>query len=111
MKTSIPRSPRPPRKIRPGYQAAHLHGSFNHGILHPAPQAVVADFLSRVAATEDSTERLAWAQRAIGALMAFTAINVGGCGTAFFHKDVFARLAALTGETPDQLVLMAGVVR
>ncbi|WP_341522975.1 hypothetical protein AABC73_06895 [Pseudomonas sp. G.S.17] len=109
----LPKSarPLPSRRQNPGLEPARLYGSFNSGILPADPMVVIEDLLRRVAITEDPSQKLMQAQRAIGAFMGFTAINAGGCGNAFFHKDVFARLAALTGETPDHLVTMAGVAR
>lgn len=113
MKTSIPQSPRPlpTRKAKPGLEPARLYGSFNPGIQPARPKAVIEDLLRRVAITADPAQKLMQAQRAIGALMGFMATNLDGCGNGFFHKDVFARLAELTGETPDNLVTMAGVAR
>lgn len=113
MKSAIPKSPRPLqiRNPKPGLHPARLHGSFNFGIRTAEPKDVIENLLNRVATTQNSMEKLAQAQRTIGALMGFTAIGVGGCGSAFFHKDVFTRLAELTGETPDNLVTMAGVAR
>lgn len=111
MKAAIPKSPRPLRKPRPGLAPACLHGSFNFGLLQVSPKDIIADLLIRVADAQSAPEKLVQAQRTIGALMAFTAANLDGCGTGFYHKDVFAQLAALTGETPDQLVYMAGGTR
>jgi hypothetical protein len=43
--------------------------------------------------------------------MALNAAQVGKAGFVFFHRDVFSRLSVLTGETPNDLVAMAGVAR
>jgi len=90
---------------------ARLHGSFNSGLHQPTAQQVVDEFIRRVELTTDSSQRGMQAQRAIGALMALTAFNADRAGNAFFHKDVFARLAQLTGTNPNELVTCAGVAR
>lgn len=87
---------------------ARLHGSFNYGITQLSAEEVVGEFLRRVEITPDQPEKTMQAQRVIGALMALTALAAPGAGSGFFHKDVFRRLAELTGETPTNLVTMAG---
>lgn len=112
MKASIPKTVRPIPTRRPIPKCpASLHGSFNSGSLSVDPKAVIEDLLMRVSLTEDRVQKLMQAQRVIGALMGFTAINVGGCGFVLYHREVFARLADLTGETPEHLVVLAGVAR
>lgn len=90
---------------------AKLHGSFNSGLWRATGQEIVLDLLRRVELTPDHCQRDMQAQRTIGALMALTAFDADEVGSAFFHKDVFARLAKLTGKTPTQLVVAAGVAR
>lgn len=87
---------------------ARLHGSFNYGIEQLSAEQVIGEFLRRVQITAVPSEKAMQAQRAIGALMALTALAVPGAGSGFFHRDVFRRLAELTGETPTSLVQMAG---
>jgi hypothetical protein len=113
MSTPIPKSkrPLPTRKLKPGLEPARLAGSFNPGSIFGDPKTIIDDLLSRVAITDVHSQKLMQAQRVIGALMGFSAINTGGCAAASVHKDVFNRLAELTGETPDNLVVMAGTAR
>lgn len=101
---SIPKSKRPLPS-----SPSRLHGSFNGGLNTLSAPATVEEFLRRAELTADPDQRLMQAQRVIGALMALTSIGAPGVLSAFFHKDVFARLATLTDETPDALVAMAGV--
>ncbi|KGS16290.1 hypothetical protein [Pseudomonas coronafaciens] len=103
MKAVIPRSPRPIPNT-----PAKLHGSFNTGARSWTGGDVVAELLRRVELTPDPAERAMQAQRAIGGLMALTAIGAPGIGSAFTHRDFFSRLSALTGSTPDELVTAAG---
>ncbi|QLF92288.1 hypothetical protein HW090_03350 [Pseudomonas sp. ABC1] len=90
---------------------ARLYGSFNYGLRKADHSEILDDFVWRVEREPDVQKRLMHAQRAIGALMALTAVNFPGASCIFFHKDVFARLSAMTGATPDQLVAMAGGAR
>lgn len=104
MTKPIPRRPIPDTPSK-------LAGSFSSGLHVPGPEQILTDLLGRVEREPDRAKRLMQAQRAIGALMALNAAQVGQAGGLFFHKDVFARLSALTGETPNDLVVMAGVAR
>jgi hypothetical protein len=88
-----------------------LQGSFMSGILQPTGQEVVLGMIRRVELTPDLDQRRMQAQRAIGALMALTAFNADGVGSASFHKLVFARLAELTEMGQVELVTCAGVAR
>lgn len=103
MKAFIPKSKRPIPNT-----PAKLHGSFNTGSRSWSGGDVIAELLRRVELTPDPTERAMHAQRAIGGLMALTAIGAPGIGSVFTHRDVFSRLSALTGSTPDELVKAAG---
>lgn len=104
MKASIPKSKRPlpssPWK---------LYGSFNPFFDKRSARDVLDEFIRRAELTVDPEHRLMQAQRAIGALMALTSFGVKEALSAETHQDTFARLSALTGETPDALVTMAGV--
>ncbi|NNA76734.1 hypothetical protein HBO13_29305 [Pseudomonas lactis] len=111
MSKPIPKSKRPLRKSRPGLEWARLYGSFNPGINTKTASEVVYEFLRRAELTSDPDQRLMQAQRVIGALMALLAFSAPGAGFRDLHLDVFARLAALTGETRDSLATMAGVAR
>ncbi len=104
MKASIPKSKRPLPN-----SPFRLYGSFNPGINKKNASEVVEEFLRRAELTVEPDQKLMQAQRVIGALMALLAFSAHGAGARDLHLDVFARLAKLTGETPDQLVLMAGV--
>jgi len=88
-----------------------LYGSFNYGLTDVTAEDVVDDLLCRVEQERDPAKKLFQAQRTIGALMALMAVHVAGAGRISLHRDVFARLALLTGETPNHLVAMAGVAR
>ncbi|WP_407733052.1 hypothetical protein [Pseudomonas citronellolis] len=99
-----------PRHLIPD-TPAKLSGSFRSGLQVPGPEQILGDFLGRVEREPDPAKRLFQAQRAIGALMALNAAQVGKAGFVFFHRDVFSRLSVLTGETPNDLVAMAGVAR
>lgn len=110
---TIPKSKRPlPRRpAKPGLEPARLYGSFNPGANHKTASEVVCEFLRRAELTSDPDQKLMQAQRAIGAVMALLAFGAPGAGLRELHLDVFARLSALTGETSDALVTMAGVAR
>jgi hypothetical protein len=86
-----------------------LCGSFTVFIGQPSVEEVIERFIRRVELTTDPTERLIQAQRAIGALMGLLAFNADGAHDIFFLKDVFNRLATITGMSPDALVTCAGV--
>ncbi|MED5607773.1 hypothetical protein VV867_08745 [Pseudomonas sp. JH-2] len=88
-----------------------LYGSFNYGLTDVTAEDVVDDLLYRVEQERDPAKKLFQAQRTIGALMAMLAMNVAGANKVSLNRGVFARLAALTGETPNHLVAMAGVAR
>lgn len=111
MKASIPKSkrPLPRRSAKPGLEPFRLYGTFNPGINIKTAPEVVGEFLRRAELTIDPDQRLMQAQRAIGAAMALLAFGAPGAGHRDLHFDVFSRLSALTGETPDSLVTMAGV--
>lgn len=104
MKTSIPKSKRP-LPISPW----RLYGSFNPGLKKQPVSEVVEEFLRRAELTVDPQQKLMQAQRVIGALMALLAFDAHGSGAADLHINVFTRLSALTGETSENLVTMAGV--
>ena len=105
MKASIPKSKRPLPS-----SPWRLYGSFNAGLIkRPTVLEVVDEFLRRSELTVDPAEKLAQAQRVIGALMALHAFGAQGASSAEIHNHVFGRLSALTGETPESLVIMAGV--
>lgn len=110
---TIPKSkrPLPRRSFKPGLEPARLYGSFNPGINKKTASEVVSEFLRRAELTVDPDQKLMQAQRAIGALMALLAFGAPGAGLRDLHLDVFARLSAATGETPDALATMAGVAR
>lgn len=103
MKAVISRSKRPIPNT-----PAKLHGSFNAGAQSLAGGDVIAELLRRVELTTDPVQRAMQAQRAIGGLMALTAIGIPGIGSVFTQRDFFSRLSALTGSTPDELVTVAG---
>ncbi|VVO22916.1 hypothetical protein [Pseudomonas fluorescens] len=87
-----------------------LYGSFNAGcIKRPSALEVIDEFLRRTELTVDPAQKLAQAQRVIGALMALHAFDAEGASSADIHQYVFGRLSVLTGETPEALVTMAGV--
>ncbi|MDH1012323.1 hypothetical protein N5C80_26625 [Pseudomonas nicosulfuronedens] len=88
-----------------------LYGSFNYGIQNVAAEDVIDDLLSRVEQERDPDKKLFQAQRTIGALMALLAVNIADKNKTALNRGVFARLALLTGETPNHLVAMAGVAR
>ncbi|EIM16316.1 hypothetical protein [Pseudomonas chlororaphis] len=113
MNRPIPKSKRPipARKPKAGLEPFRLYGSFNNGLSQLSVAQVVEEFLRRVEQTIEPEQRVMQAQRTIGALMGLFAFNAPGAGYAHLHKDVFARLSALTGETTDHLVTMAGVAR
>lgn len=75
------------------------------------PKEVIENLLSRVAETSDPSERLMQAQRAIGALMAFTGTHADDLCSVMYHKDFFRRLSELSGKTPDDLCACAGIAR
>lgn len=104
MKAVIPKSKRPLPS-----SPWRLYGSFNPILDRRSAPEVVEEFLRRVELTVDPAQKLMQAQRAIGALMALLSINAQGSASADIHNYVFRRLAALTGETPETLVIMAGV--
>lgn len=86
-----------------------LYGSFNPVINSRSAPEVVEEFLRRAELAVDPQQKLAQAQRVIGALMALFAFGAQGFGAADLRNDVFTRLSVLTGETPDALIIMAGV--
>ncbi|MBX6922045.1 hypothetical protein ISE96_33500, partial [Pseudomonas aeruginosa] len=86
-------------------------GTFSSGLHVPGPQQILDDFLGRVEREPDPCKRLMQAQRTIGALMALSAAKVSPACAWYTHRDVFRRLADLTGETENALVQMAGVER
>ncbi|AYZ87035.1 TPA: hypothetical protein L6A17_32330 [Pseudomonas aeruginosa] len=90
---------------------SRLCGTFSYGLHYYGPQQVLDDFLGRVEREQDHAKRLMQAQRTIGALMALSAAKVSPACAWYTHRDVFRRLAELTGETENALVQMAGVER
>ncbi|MDN6859691.1 hypothetical protein QO207_24155 [Pseudomonas sp. CAN2814] len=102
------RSHNVPRHLIPD-TPAKLSGSFDYGLGRPDYEQVMNDFLGRVERETEQSKRVLQAQRAIGALMALKAAQVGKAGFCLFQKDVFRRLAELTAVTPNDLVAMAGV--
>lgn len=105
MKTTIPKSKRPLPS-----SPWRLYGSFNAGLIkRPSVIEVIDEFLRRAELTVDPVEKLAQAQRVIGALMALHAFGAHGASSADTQNYVYGRLSALTGETPEALVIMAGV--
>ncbi|RMV78474.1 hypothetical protein [Pseudomonas amygdali] len=103
MKAVIPKSKRPIPNT-----PAKLQGSFNTGADSWSGADVIAELLRRVELTTDPVQRAMQAQRAIGGIMALVAIGAPGIGSVFTHRDFFSRLSALTGSTPDDLVVAAG---
>lgn len=75
------------------------------------PDEVMENLLSRVAETADPSERMMQAQRAIGALMAFTGTHADSLCSIMYHKQFFSILAELCGKTPDELCACAGIAR
>ncbi|MDY7560187.1 hypothetical protein QN382_19095 [Pseudomonas sp. 10B1] len=104
MKASIPKSKRPVPS-----SPLRLYGSFNTGAQNKYGLDVVEEFLRRAELTVDPQQKLMQAQRVIGALMALHAFDAPKISDTELHRAVFARLSVLTGETPDALVIMAGV--
>jgi len=103
MKTSIPKSTRPLP-----YSTARLFGSVNPGTKAPGPTAIIADHLQRVRDEPDANLKHVHAQRTIGALMTLIAL---GKMNHESYRVALEMLATLTGETPDSLVIMAGVAQ
>jgi hypothetical protein len=97
MKKPIPNTP------------ARLAGSFQLGE-GCQPETILENLLKRAEMTADPVERLMQAQRAIGALMGFTALG-HRAAHIFLHRDVFKRLADLTGMNQNDLVACAGIAR
>lgn len=104
MKATIPKSKRPLPS-----SPWRLYGSFNPILDRRSAPEVVEEFLRRVELTVDPVQKLMQAQRAIGALMALHSFGAQGASSADTQNYVYGRLSALTGETPEALVTMAGV--
>lgn len=88
---------------------AKLYGSFAVFLGQPSVEEVMERFIRPVELTADPAERLLQAQRTIGALLGLLAFNADGAHGFFFYKEVFDRLATITGMSPDALVTCAGV--